>query len=118
MRESAIFLAVVVTIALTGALLATCAIRADAGQFRQQSVRLPVTCHPYEPDDDPEGGQIRVYTTPDTEYWLVTRLAGVTTVLAKIPCSTLPRVVQIGGAWPDGAVMGCVWDNCVPAVRP
>lgn len=117
MRESAVFLAVVLLMALAGAAIGFCAGPSKAGQFRQQSVRLPVTCHPYEADDDPEGPPIRVYTTPDTEYWLVTRLAGVTTVLAKIPCSTLPRVVQIGGAWPRGTVFGCVFDICAEAIE-
>ena len=117
MRESAVLVLVVIAMAVAGAAIGVCAGPAHAGRFKQQTVRLPVTCHPYEADDDPEGEPIRVYSQPDAEYWLVAQLAGVTTVLAKIPCSTLPRVVQIGGAWPDGAVMGCVWDNCVPAVR-
>ena len=118
MRESAIFLAVVLLIALAGAAIGFCAGPSKAMGVRYQSVRLPVECHPYEADNDPEGEPIRVYSQPDTEYWLVSRMAGVTTVLAKIPCSTLPRVVQIGGVWTAGEILGCVLDVCEPAVRP
>jgi len=114
MRESAVFLAVVIVIALTGALIATCAIRADAGTVRQQSVRLPLRCYAYEADEE-TGEPIRVETPAGMEYRLIAQLAGVTRTLATIPCSELPRTVSIGGMWPKSSVMGCVLDVCVPA---
>lgn len=116
MRESAVFLAVVVTIALAGAAIATCAIRADAGMGRQQSVKI-MRC--YEIESDEAGEPIEVQTTPGAEYRLVATLAGVTRTLATIPCSDLPRTVSIGGAWPKGTVMGCALGAvCTPAVGP
>jgi hypothetical protein len=114
MRESAVFLVVVVTIALAGAGIATCAIRADAGMGRQQSVKI-MRCYEIEADEE-TGEPIEVQTTPGAEYRLVATLVGVTRTLATIPCSDLPRTVSIGGAWPKGAVMGCALGAvCTPA---
>lgn len=101
-------------VAVIGALMGSCAM-AHAGNVRRQTVRLPVSCYAYEADDDPEGPPIQVFAPANREYRLVTLLAGVTTTLATLPCSELPRVVTIGGAWPAGSVLGCVLDVCTPA---
>lgn len=114
MRESAVLVVVVVGIALAGAAIGSCAGPAAAGTMRQQSVRLPLRCYAYEADEE-TGEPIRVETPAGLEYRLVAQLAGVTRVLATIPCSDLPRTVQIGGAWPTGSIMGCVLDVCVAA---
>ena len=114
MRESAVLVLVVAAMALAGAAIGVCAGPAHAGGARMQSVRLPLRCYAYEADEE-TGEPIRVETPAGMEYRLVAQMAGVTRTLATIPCSELPRVVQIGGAWPKSSVMGCVLDVCVPA---
>lgn len=104
----------IVTALCTVALVMAIAGRADAA-MRRQTVRLPMSCYAYEADDDPDGEPIQVFAPAGMEYKLVTLMGGVTTVLATLPCSELPRTVTIGGAWPSGTVLGCVLDVCVHA---